>query len=1054
MQMNIKAKKIGCGLLALLLLFTAMFPSYPGIAIAAQENNYHDPAENWLTSGNRTNELDSNAVVTRETFTCYICGKQTEFTVWRTPEYTKDGRSALSRNVMFSDGTMIDGENTGTILDGTPGVNAYYTGYHWTKAVCEKCGSMNSHGEITNYEFGKNVYTLYDCESKFTEELPETVSYAYADKNYHTKTSSGGSYCCFCFGTNKTESSVMERHDLAETVIPQLGNQRFMEKTNCTLCDYTKTGYVAAKSVIADYYGVADGRPHTISVTDLADSGVKTRIRYGLSADSCTLFSAPNFTEAGQYTVYYEITYTYKNQDMTENGVAYVWLRDETSDEDGPCTCGCGEPNCGCQNKNCGGSCCANNTCGDAHHFVLLDSTKASCLTLGYDRYLCNKCGKIEKRDYVNALGHAWQGILIREATCEQDGKLLEICSRCGEVKETVTPPKEHEYAAYTVKATCTNPGYNVQECAVCGERQITDITNVLPHNYQDHILAATCETGGHTVHLCAGCGSSFVTDYTEALGHSWDDGTYLTNATCTGEGVMEYRCVRCGYHRLEGDAVAGHIPGAAATCTENQVCTVCGAILNTATGHKESDWIIDKQPTLYSSGSKHKECLNCGETMMTAKIEKLYNQATTDMRGEATVGDYLVIVSDTKTSRPVANATVTLDKDKGLAIRLPNSRLLDYDKQTTVTVRKTKDNSAVSDLLIEVSDKNDNYCAAKTNRVGKITVPDGDGSTNSDGRVTVGFKDEDGERLTWTVLVNKTETGRPIENAAISITKSGNITVKLPDGTDMDDKHRITVTVKDNQKEAVREADVTVKNDLGGKASGQTDKNGKVTVPVTSVTEYHAAYVVGYPDGCFHPEQSMTRGEAAAILARLLAERNGDNILTGSYSRFYDVKPAAWYAAYVRYLSDYGIALGRNSNKFAPNEPITRAEFTAMAVRFFAKYSDEAWESDRKYALFDDVQADFWGANYIAYAAKRGWVMGYSDGSFRADNNISRAEIVTLLNRLLERQADNEYIADNLRRLNSFGDVGKWYWAYADIMEAANSHKAEIDEEAEEWIK
>ena len=195
--------------------------------------------------------------------------------------------------------------------------------------------------------------------------------------------------------------------------------------------------------------------------------------------------SAPNYTEAGQYMVYYEITYSYKGKEMTENGVAKVWLHDESTKDDGSCACGCGNPNCGCQNKNCNGNCCTDKDCGENHKYILLDSTKAGCTTLGYDRYLCTECGKIEKRDYVDSLGHAWQSIVIRDATCETDGKLLELCSRCGEMKQTATPKGEHKYRTYPVAATCTTPGYTVRECAVCGDRHIEDITAALPHNYE-----------------------------------------------------------------------------------------------------------------------------------------------------------------------------------------------------------------------------------------------------------------------------------------------------------------------------------------------------------------------------------------------------------------------------------------------------------------------------------------------------------------------------------------------------------------------------------------
>ena len=109
-------------LLLSLALCVGLVPS----AFAAQQNSYHDPAEHWQEANNRTNELDSNATITHETFTCGECGKQTSFLAFRTPEYTRDSQTALSRNVKYSDGTMVDGEGQGSILDGVPGQDAYY----------------------------------------------------------------------------------------------------------------------------------------------------------------------------------------------------------------------------------------------------------------------------------------------------------------------------------------------------------------------------------------------------------------------------------------------------------------------------------------------------------------------------------------------------------------------------------------------------------------------------------------------------------------------------------------------------------------------------------------------------------------------------------------------------------------------------------------------------------------------------------------------------------------------------------------------------------------
>ena len=1037
-------------------------------AFAAQQNSYHDPADHWQEANNRTNELDANATVTHETFTCGECGQETSFLAFRTPEYTRDGQTAMTRNVRYSDGTMIGGEDKGSILDGAPGKDAYYTGYHWTKAVCETCGGINTNMSKTDYCYQNNVYWLYDCASNFFEALSDTETIEQVDSTYHRVITTSGSYCGFCYGTYKETSSTLEKHHMETAIRPELAHDRFVEMDTCADCGYAETDYAAAKSVVADYFGVVDGQPHTVTVSDLSEAGVTTAIRYGHTADGCTLTSAPNYTEAGDYAVYYEITYTFQNTDMVEDGVAYVHLRDESTEE----TDGDG-------------------SCGEDHNWTLLDSVDPTCLTLGYDRYLCVDCGKIEKRDYEAALGHAFQSVVIRDATCEASGKVLEICERCGEVKESTTPKGEHEFSVTTVPATCTSPGYTLRECSICGERHIEDITAALPHNYVAKTTPATCEGGGKTVHICEGCGSSFVTDYTDPLGHFWDEGTEVTGSTCTGEGLIEYRCVRCGYHRLEGDAAAGHVPGEAATCTTPQLCTKCGAVIvnalghdyqeeittptctemgyttytcsrcgdtykgdyTDAAGHKPGDWIIDQEPTTDSEGSKHKECEVCGETLETEEIEKIYNQATTDTHGEAIVGGYLVTVSDTDTKNPVAGATVTLKEDEFLSIRLPSGRLLDYADQTTITVLLTKDKSAVANVFIAVTDRQDNYCEDRTDANGQITVPDTTGKTNEDGNATVGWEDEDGDRWTLTVKVEDHETGRPIEDAGVSIGKTGTITVTLPDGTDMDEDNRITVTVTDQEREPQEDLTVTVKGDLGQKETGETDEDGKLTVPAVVESEYHGAYVVGYTDGTFGPDRDMTRSEAATIFARLLAQRNGERITAPTKTTFPDVPTNAWYAGYVSYLARYGIAVGYTDGLFHGEEPITRAEFTAMAVRFFDAYGDGDPAIMENYGGFWDVSPGHWAAGYIEDAARYGWVVGYGDGTFQADDEITRAEVVTIVNRLLGREADQEYIADNPRGLILFPDVSKDYWAYYDILEAANGHTASM-EDAETWLK
>ena len=147
-------------ILSIILTICMMASLVPNV-FAAQSNEYTDPAEVWLSSNNRTNELDVNATTTYETQYCCVCDKTTTVLTYRVPEYTRSGETALNRDVQYSDGRKIDGEEIGNLDDGTPGVDAYYTGYHWTKAVCQTCGTINPGSGYTHYGFNNNVYGIY-----------------------------------------------------------------------------------------------------------------------------------------------------------------------------------------------------------------------------------------------------------------------------------------------------------------------------------------------------------------------------------------------------------------------------------------------------------------------------------------------------------------------------------------------------------------------------------------------------------------------------------------------------------------------------------------------------------------------------------------------------------------------------------------------------------------------------------------------------------------------------------------------------------------------------
>ncbi len=162
----------------------------------------------------------------------------------------------------------------------------------------------------------------------------------------------------------------------------------------------------------------------------------------------------------------------------------------------------------------------------------------------------------------------------------------------------------------------------------MCGDRHIEDITPALAHSFDAHTTPATCEAGGHTSHICHGCGSGFITDYTDVLDHSWDKGTAVTGSTCTGEGMTEYRCIRCGAHRLDGDAASGHVPGEVATCTNPQPCSKCGAVIVKALGHDYRAEVT--APTCTAMGFSLSACSRCGDS-----YKGDYTEATGHTPGE-----------------------------------------------------------------------------------------------------------------------------------------------------------------------------------------------------------------------------------------------------------------------------------------------------------------------------------------------------------------------------------------------------------------------------------
>lgn len=210
--------------------------------------------------------------------------------------------------------------------------------------------------------------------------------------------------------------------------------------------------------------------------------------------------------------------------------------------------------------------------------------------------------------------------------------------------------------------------------------------------------------------------------------------------------------------------------------------------------------------------------------------------------------------------------------------------------------------------------------------------------------------------------------------------------------------------------------------------------------VPLADLNETdHYAYIIGGKDGLAHPQDQITRGEVATIYFRMLTDESRNELWSQS-NPYTDVQPDTWCNAAVSTMTRAGVIEGFSDGTFRPYAPITRAQFAAIAVRFFeVVYSGE----DK----FSDI-ADHWARDYINKAAEAAIINGYSDGTFRPNQNITRAQAMAIFNRVLGRAPDKDHMLPDMTTWPDNMDRSAWY--YADVQEATNSHDYEIQTDSE----
>ena len=238
-------------------------------------------------------------------------------------------------------------------------------------------------------------------------------------------------------------------------------------------------------------------------------------------------------------------------------------------------------------------------------------------------------------------------------------------------------------------------------------------------------------------------------------------------------------------------------------------------------------------------------------------------------------------------------------------------------------------------------------------------------------------------------------------------------------------------------------------KKSSGGGGGGSHDKDDDkdktpAKTPDALNGEDHFDYIVGDADGRVHPERNITRAEVASIFFRLLKDDVRSENLTDQ-NTFTDVSADAWYNVAVSTMSDMDIVFGRTDYQFDPDAYITRAEFAAIAARFDSgSYSGDD--------LFTDIEGH-WAADQINRAAEKGWITGYPDGTFGPNRYITRAEAVTMINRVLNRMPkDKDALHEDMKVFVDNADTNAWY--YLAIQEATNSHEYKKDKDGvyETW--
>ena len=306
----------------------------------------------------------------------------------------------------------------------------------------------------------------------------------------------------------------------------------------------------------------------------------------------------------------------------------------------------------------------------------------------------------------------------------------------------------------------------------------------------------------------------------------------------------------------------------------------------------------------------------------------------------------------------------------------------------------------------------------------------------------TVILTDKNGDDLENNFYFNGDFTGTIGSGDEITLEGGDKIVIRnLPEGT----RYEVIIETADGYTYVIDGEEGVIHTGMN-----EAEFTATRTVPVadpsvTGVSRWlnttdHIAYLTGYPGGAFGPDNNMTRAEVAQMFYALLNNKNVTITKT-----FPDVPADAWYATAVNTLASLGMVSGDENGNYRPNDPITRAEFCVIALAF-------AYEPENAVCYFGDVSRSDWFYTYVAQAASYGWIGGYTNGNFGPNDRITRAQVTTIVNNMLGRAADRDYVIDHQADLVQFTDLTRAHWGYFQIMEATNAHDYTKSNGTENW--